>query len=769
MALMFPHEREKLPRRKRLPKATHMRGQTGMGKSRDELKRMAQSGTERAVMTGLTNSLARQNLGNFKHTFMAPQSAQHYVGNDYDAGDGLIYGCHEDMRIYRAAFGKAGGDVTEVCGMTRDKETGKVHFRCPYGEARQCLISKQLSERAEVLFTSTATLQRPMSGASKPTTQLPAKELSIDETLAPLRRTRKFTVDVITRPFGYTGLGNGMQLSPGEQLAAVEISIRREILGAQDRPPPTEHERLARAGKAGWSVGAFFDVLAIRKITLALQRLHNDPHGGRLYRHDLPRLDEMLRLVDLFSHTLLDRPRRGVDYANPTSSLAHQIANMANRNEPIRRAGLFLSILLELMAMPPLADTIPGVRVIPKVYASPDDNGEVPRVFVGHIMPINPSYHGEEVRWLDATGSGALAQLSHFEVVEQDPPEQPLWDFGEANRLIKLMHRHDGPLSRWTATRLFGEDNKPTPLGWMTLTAIAYLTATFMAEKGVQGRVPHDLLFLTTSEVKDRVRPFVLPGTDIANFKAVNGSNTWAEAHAQAILLSSASTPRNYWEIVEALDGRPRPDPGVWWTPVEHPVLIRSTGEIMTTTINSNPDPLLREYYLEDVTGSFWQGFRLREHRRSDQTLYIVANNEPLPPGIQPDEVVFAEDVGGWYHHIVALFRIAPVVQSNGKFSQNVADVVASLLPERFQSAASVREHARHRRDNINETPQRLAASHGLASAYPVMIRLPGKGSTKWVVEAADRPSARAALDRLSKHLPQGTELKASYTKRASE
>ena len=794
-----------LPARKRLPLVVHKRGMVGSGKTREWLQQKAAEDDRKTVMTGLTNRLAAQNKADFEKTYMAQQTAQHYVGNDYISEDEQHFGCHEDFRDYRAMLGKAGGDMTMACGTYRDKE-GQLQFRCLHGQRRTCMISRQIAEGADVVFTSTATLKKPMRGSKKPTTRSPVEELCIDETLQPLRKVHHFPPDVMSKPFGIQQYGNGTELSASEDDAVGVIARRRadlilpketqrlndlEAAAVQSRLddacsaapegvlPDVAHDNIVETVKAEFQEqrrklpevlfsrmlpGAYFDVIAIRQITSTLQRLNNEPLGGTIERWDLPSLASVSRLVDLFSHTMIERPTTSSDWSNPSRKKKKRIADLVTQNAPFRRAAEFGSALMELMSLPPLHSRIPGIRVMPENDSAAQDR----RVALGQIIPINGSYNTDKVTWLDATGSSALAQLTHFEEVVQDPVETPLWAFGDQNRIVKLMHRQDGPRSRWTADRLFDDDGKITWLGWMTFITIAHLKTTFLSQKGVDSPSPSELLFVTTKAVKEKMPP-ILPGTDIENFKAVNGSNKWKDAHAEAILLTPASTPRNYWELAEASDGQPRPDPGAWWTMKEHQILVKNTDEILTTYINSHDDPLLAEYYREYVTADFWQAFRLRSQWRSDPTLYIVANNEPLPPGIHPNEVIFVEDRGGWYHHLAAFFGIVPELRSfmNRKgFSQHVPEVAAELLFDRFEDAEGIRDFMRNRRHLQHHTPEGLDGTHGFTSTYPIQIRLPGKRNTMWLMNAPDRTVAKKYCSRLATKLPPGSVVKVRSQKR---
>jgi len=194
-ALLLPSETEKLPVRKRLPKVIHRRSQVGDGKSSRELKRLAGPENKRVVMSGLTNRLSAQNHGNFEHTYMGQPTAQHYVGNDYVSEDETRFACHEELRKYRRDYGTAGGEMLDVCGIWKDDDRN-IRFDCPHGEAGTCMTSQQLSEGTDIVFTPTATLQRPMKGKRKPTSQSPVRELVIDETLQPFRASPKFAPNV---------------------------------------------------------------------------------------------------------------------------------------------------------------------------------------------------------------------------------------------------------------------------------------------------------------------------------------------------------------------------------------------------------------------------------------------------------------------------------------------------------------------------------------------------------------------------------------------
>lgn len=763
-ALLLSFVKEKLPVRTRLPKVIHRRSQVGDGKSSRELRRLAGPKNKRVVMSGLTNRLSAQNHDDFQHKFMGQPKTQHYVGNDYVSEDKTRFACHDELRTYRGNYGTAGGEMLDVCGMRKD-DNGNIHFDCPHGEARTCMTSQQLSQGTDIIFTSTATLKRPMKGKRKPTTQSPVRELVIDETLQPFRTSPKFGTNVLSSVFGIEQIGSGMNLSAEERSAAAFITARRDFVNGDDETPWSEiSSKIPKIADDGmWTTGALFDVLAIRKITETLKRINADPKGGRIRRIDFPHISEIIRLKDLFTHTLLDRPDRRRVWSNPSDKQKKEISHKADANWPTRCAAHFLTILLDLMTLPPLDDPIPGIRVLPQNEGSAAST----RVSLGHIVPLNACYHTETATWLDATGSSALAQLTHFEEVIQDPVEEPVWDFGDNNYIVKLMHRHDGSLSRWTADRLFDEDDTLTPLGWMAFVASAHLQMRFLSHKLEAGSqiLPGELLFLSTKAVCDKAPP-LLEGTDRENFKKVNGSNRWEKAHAEVIFLSPASTPRNLLEIVEASDGKTREDPGVWWDSKEHYVLIKNTGEVVKTTINAHSDPLFDEYYHETVTSDFWQGFRLRSQWRDDRTLYIVANNEPLPPGIHPDEVVFVEELGGWFQHITAFWGIAPEMQKSGKFSAAYSKVVAHLLPDRFKDAVAVRDHAKHRRLEYGETPELLNGNHGFAHCYPIRIRLPGGTWSMWLCNAQDREEAKKLAAKLKQYLPDGSEVKVRNRKR---
>jgi hypothetical protein len=746
---------ERLPKRPMLPHAIHRRGPVGSGKTRDEMEKLAKDTFDpKVVYTGLSNRLVKESHDNYLHTYRGQQTALHYVGNDYVSEDGKEFGCHEDMRDVRALFGRAGGDPPKLCGMEKDDD-GNVHFSC--ARADTCMISKQLRGGADIFFTPTATLQHPMKGYGKATPNRPAKKLRIDETLQQLRTIETFSPEVLIDCFpgappdpAIKTLGEGMELSPSERMAAAAITVRREFINREDKTKgkwkQAKHWIPGVAEKAMWTKRAFFDVLAIREITATLRRLEADPHGGRITRRGLPRFDELFRLLDLFSQTLIQRPSRFEAWSNPTLRQKEKMNDLAVANSSPKRAALFLKILIDLMALPPMHDTVPGIRVLPK-----NKTGE-PRVSLGNIIPIHASYHTDDVEWLDATGSPALAAMTHFAEVTPDPPEPANWNLGPHCRVVKLMHRQDGPRARWTANRLFDDDGNLTDLGWMLFVTEAHLMMEHLSAKGDPAPKRDDLLRVTTKAVLE-LAPLGLVGLTPDNFMKVNGSNRYEKSHAQSIILSSASTPRNSWEIVEAIDGIPREDPGVWWEPTEHEVYVKETNEVVTTTINSHPDPLFAEYYKETATADFHQAWRLRSQWRDDATLYIIANNEPLPPGIDLDRLIFVEERGGWYHHAAAHFGIAPVI-SNGRFSRAYSHVVAALLPERFKDAGAVRDHADHRREQYEETPATLDGTHGFASALPIAIRLPGGSTSQWVIGAVDRKEATVKIEKLKRSLP---------------
>ena len=744
---------EQLPVRKRLPQATHRRDPVGSGKTQAAIKKIAEEGVApKFVYAGLSNRLAKESRDNYLHTYQGQQTAQHYVGNNFISEDSKEYGCHENVRTVRALFGKAGGEPHRLCGMHKDQQ-GEIHFSCIYSDG--CMISKQLKEGADTFFTSTATLAHPMKGYGKATTQRPAKRLLIDETLQQLRTVEMFTPNVLADCFGIMTLGSGMELSAGEKRAAAEITLRREFVTREDKTKGSWAKTAERipgvAADSMWSVSAFFDVLSIREITETLRRLEDDPHGGRISRSDLPGFDAMLQLNKLFSQTLIQRPGKG-NWANPTQKQRNKIRDLAMANASPKRAALFLKILIDLMALPPMHDPVPGIRVRPR------NDGGKHRVSLAHIIPINDSYHTDEVEWLDATGSTALAQLTHFEKVTPDPPEPPQWDLGQHCRVVKLMHRQDGSRSRWTADRLFDAEGNLTALGWMLFVTEAHLMMEHLSSKGDPPPKEHDLLRVSTIAVI-KIAPAGLEGLTQDNFMKVNGSNLYKKSHAQSIILSSASTPRNCWEIVEAIDGVPREDPGVWWEPKPHDVWVKDTDEIVTTTINSHSDPLFAEYYKEDATADFHQAWRLRSQWRNDTTLYIIANNEPLPLGVHPDRLLFVEERGGWYHHVVAYFGIAPVAQTGSRFSRSYSHIVAALLPDRFKDAGAVRDHADHRREQYEETPATLDGTHGFAAALPIVIQLQGHQRSQWLLRAADRKEAASKIEKLKRHLP-GADIK---------